>query len=873
MNLVAEALKTPLRERDSFLQIACQSDPELYREVSEIVTWEERMGDFLSRPLVEFIDLEALEQIFEPGQIVEGRFEILRRVGDGGMGIVYEAFDHTRKQLIAIKCPKPGYDELLPGELEGALQVRHPNVCLVNEIHATRTDLEELRFLTMEFLDGETLAHRLKDGKFEEAAARPIARQLCSGVAEAHRSEVLHRDLKPGNVILCRNKDGSARAVITDFGLATETGNVSDLEGGTPNYMAPELWRGGKASQASDVFSLGVILYEMVTGSRPFPALSKQNVTFPKPVAPSKLVKNLPRRWDAAILPCLRENPDERPSAKEVLAVLDRKPIHQRPAVLGAIAACIALIALAAPNIIDALKPTPFSLVVLPAEASGDLAQHGEGILTDVAKRVQQIQAGKATVSVILPAKASGKGVSTPEQAAKTFGATHALQIKLLPKGDDVTVEGAIIDLHTMAHVRDYSGRFAASDLSDLPTGLTGAVAAALHLHRAAKPESVIADAVAPYNKGREYLEREPHDFADAFLEFQKAAQSDPHSPLPLAGLAEAKAREYQLRRKKEVMQEAQFWLAKAESLDADSPRVRIASGLLHLIQGDNPKALADYQRVEEIEPNNMEALIGSGFAYEIQRMLDKAKNDYHRAISAAPKSYKPYESLGALYFFAGDYGEAAKWYKQAIEQAPDKVNLYGDLAGSYIAQGRSQEAEDEFNRAPKGAATALVLNNFGANLAFERKDAEAIHYYQLAKGQDSNNPIIWLNLGDAQRRLGALADARKSYGTGSELAQAQLNANSTNAAMRAYLAYFQARLGAKDRARSEIAQAMAAPAKDDQVVLCAVQTYEVLGDRAKAISAAGEATPQTLNEINLHPDLAGLQRDSRFKLLLAQFR
>src|SRR5437016_1400973 len=124
MALAAEALKTPLRERDSFLQSACQNDPELYREVSEVVTWEERMSGFLHRPLIEFIDLETLEEVFEPGQTVSGRFEILRRVGDGGMGVVYEAFDNKRKQRIAIKLAKPGFGRLLSPELEGALKVR-----------------------------------------------------------------------------------------------------------------------------------------------------------------------------------------------------------------------------------------------------------------------------------------------------------------------------------------------------------------------------------------------------------------------------------------------------------------------------------------------------------------------------------------------------------------------------------------------------------------------------------------------------------------------------------------------------------------------------------------------------------------------------
>src|SRR5690349_6883521 len=106
MSLAAEALKTPISERDRFLKDECQSDAELYREVSDVVTWEERMGGFLNRPLIEFIDLESLERVFEAGQTVAGRFEILRSVGDGGMGVVYEAYDTRRKQRIAIKCAK-----------------------------------------------------------------------------------------------------------------------------------------------------------------------------------------------------------------------------------------------------------------------------------------------------------------------------------------------------------------------------------------------------------------------------------------------------------------------------------------------------------------------------------------------------------------------------------------------------------------------------------------------------------------------------------------------------------------------------------------------------------------------------------------------
>ncbi|HEY6351276.1 MAG TPA: protein kinase [Candidatus Angelobacter sp.] len=874
MTLAAEALKTPISERTGFLQRACQNDPELYREVCDVVAWEERMSGFLHRPLIEFIDLESLEKVFEPGQTIAGRFEILRCVGDGGMGVVYEAFDNKRKKRIAIKCAKPGFGRLLSPELEGALKVRHPNICAVNEIHTTSTEFGDLDFLTMEFLDGETLSRRLAQGKLEEAEALEIARQLCSGVAEAHRSGILHRDLKPGNVILCRNQHGRIRAVITDFGLSTEGAGAS--EGGTPSYMAPELWRDGKeaqASQASDVFSLGVILYEMITGQKPFPATVEGNGIAHPPVAPSKLVHNLPRRWDAAILSCLRPEPQERCSAEQILSALERKPFYRRPVFAGTIAAClvVAAAALVAPKILDYFKPSPIRLAMLPVQGPGDLAQRGRRILDDVAGRVQQMQDGKATVSVIPLSQAVSKGVNTPQEAEHVLGATHALQVKLRPDADGLTVEGAVIDLATMAHVRDYSVHFAEADLADLPTGLTGLTSWALHLHRRSQPETVAPDAAVAYKNGRQYLQREPPDFVDAISQFQQAARLDPHSPLPPAGLAEAFTRKYQAQRDDKTVKDAQLWLARAEVLNADSLTVRMASGLLHSLQGDYPRALEDYQRVEEIEPANVEALLGSGWVHESQGMLDKAMAEYRLAISKDPKYYKPYEYLGALYFYHGRYDQAEEPYKKDIEAAPDRVDAYESLAAVYTAQFKYAEAEGAYQTSLQKKETPYTLNNIGAMLAFQGRQKEAEDYYRRALEKNPNDPIYWLNLGDAQRRLNDLANAKDSYQRGLRLVLGQVTTNAASASARAYLAYFHARLASKDQARSEIAAALNSPARDDQVVLCAVQTYEALGDRDLALAAAALAKPQTLTHLDHHPDLADLQHDSRFKLLMAK--
>ncbi|MGC2695641.1 MAG: protein kinase [Candidatus Angelobacter sp.] len=873
MTLAAEALTRPRGERDSFLQVACQNDPILYREVSEVVTWEERMQSFLRRPLIEFIDLEGLENPFQPGETISARFEVLRCVGDGGMGVVYEAFDRKRQQRIAIKCAKPGFGRLLKPELEGALKVRHPNICMVNEIHTTSTDLGELDFLTMEFLDGETLASRLERGKLDEAEALAIARQLCAGLAEAHQSSILHRDLKPGNVILCPRKNGGTRAVITDFGLAAESSVTNELIGGTPDYMAPELARGEKASQASDAFSLGVILYEMVTGQKPFSHRAQGNGMISRPVVPSKLVKGLSHRWDAAIVPCLENEPQKRGSATKTLAALERKPIYRRPALVFALASCLALATVFKPMIVQYFTPLPIRLAILPAEGPGEMAQTSKGILDDVTQRIQRMQNGNPTALVVPLSEISRKGITTPQQAQKVLHATHVLQLKLRPQPGGMAAEGAVVDAATLAHVWDYSAHFAGSDLGDLPGGLAGSVTRALHLHRIAPPEALAPAARAAYRSGLEHLKREDDSKSEAFALFQTAAGLDPHSPLPLAGLAEAKVREFQARNDEHALQDADLWLAKAEALDPDSPRVLLASGLLNQVQGNHSKALESYLRVLEIDPGNVEALLGSGFSYETEQNMDKALTVYRQAAATTPQYYKPYEYLGAFYFYQGRYVEAEEWYRKDVELAPDRPDGYGSLGAAYVAQFKYADAEKAFRASAQLKESALTLNNIGAMLAYQHRDDEAIPYYFRAVQLAPSSYIYWLNLGDSQRRTKHSAQAKLAYKRGRKLASDQIAGNPASGSARGYLAYFEARLGAKAEAKQEIAAALKLAGGDNQVVLCAVQTYEVLGDRMHALQVTGKATDQTLKEIQNHPDLAELRDDSRFRLLMVQLK
>jgi serine/threonine protein kinase/tetratricopeptide (TPR) repeat protein len=864
MGLAQEALRTPSAQRESFLRAACHEDKDFYSEVSEIVEWEERMGDFMRDPLVGLIDLEALDRPFKPDQVVADRFEIIREVGDGGMGVVYEAYDRKRQQRIAIKCAKLGYERLSP-ELRGALKVRHPNVCLVNEIHTAATDLGELDFLTMEFLDGETLLSRLSRGKLEHDEAFRLARQLCAGLAEAHRCGVLHRDLKPANVILSPGENKELRAVITDFGLAADQDGNTDLIGGTPSYMAPELMQDGTASPASDIYALGVILHEMVTASKPFAEAANTNGEAQLYAVSNKPIKHLPRIWADAIRPCLETRPEKRPSAEQIVAVLDRKPIYRRPWVPIAALVLLATGAFLWRPIYEYSRPADISLAILPVQTTGDLQNIGESVLHDVTQRLAHQPKGKPKFRLIPLATVQNKRVRNPEQAQSLLHATHVLQLELHRDGNGVAAEAAVVDLKSQAHVRDYSGHFSEADLGDLPGGLTGAITASLHLKRAAVPESISSHAVAPYKAGRNYLREGRYSFDQAIAQFQQAAQQDAHSPLPQAGLAEAYVFKYRVQNDSQALKQATIHLQAAEKLDSDSPSVRLAAAWLNIFSNKNAQAMEDCSRTLEVDPRNSQAWMLCGYLYDIEGIDNKALEYFHKAIALDPTYFRPYQFLGGFYNARAQYAEAEGQYKKEVEFALNDLDGLSDLASVLTEQGKYAEAEQVFRKSLSIKATPASLNDLGATLAFIGRDAEALPYYRQAAALEAPNYTYWINIGDAERRLGDSNGAKIAYRKGLALASAHLEMNPNSYQARAYMAYVQARLGQNGNARSGIAQAMQSPDKDKQILLCAILTYEALGDREQALKLVNQIPPGMKITIQHHPDLADLRRDLRY--------
>ena len=254
---------------------------------------------------------------FTPGAIVAGRYRLVALLGRGGMGEVYRADDLTLDQPVALKFLPDGVaadDSRLAqfhNELRVARQVSHKNVCRLYDLG----DADGRRFLTMEYVDGEDLASLLRRiGRIPQDKAVELARQLCAGVAAAHERGVLHRDLKPANVMI----DGDGNVRITDFGIATAAGDTGATTAGTPQYMAPEQLAGKPASIRTDIYALGLILFEIFTGRRAYDAKSlgdlKQLHDTGTVTTPSSIVRDLDPAIERVILRCLDKDPEQRPA-------------------------------------------------------------------------------------------------------------------------------------------------------------------------------------------------------------------------------------------------------------------------------------------------------------------------------------------------------------------------------------------------------------------------------------------------------------------------------------------------------------------------------------------------------------------------------
>ncbi len=868
---------------------------------------------------------------------VVSHYEIVEKLGEGGMGLVYRARDTRLGRSVALKFLPPHLTaseearRRLFEEARAISALNHPNIATLYEAG----EHDGALFLVLEYLPGGTVRGRLRD--LASAGMRlPVedvigyGLQMAEGLAHAHRRGVIHRDVKSENAMLT----GEGAVKLTDFGLSKYRGGADltrqGLVAGTVSHLAPERLQGGEADRRSDIFSLGVVLYQMATGELPFQgefeaAVLHQIVHTPTPPA-TRLRPELPEAFERIVQRATAKAPEERhQSMEELISDLRSllgsrssgagvqvwgdyqsptiispprgtsrtlapvlKPVRRRIllAALGVLVVLVAVLWLSgAWQRIWGLQPIPVEkqLAVLPfRNVGGDAANQAfsDGLTETLTSRLTQMEQFQGALKVVPTAEVRREAVASPGEARRLFGATLVLSGSVQRMGERVRLTVNLVDAKSLRQLRAETIDLGSGDASALQDGVVARVADLLELQLRAEARKLlsaggtqVAASYYLYVEGVGHLARfdKPENVERAIALFQRALRQDPRHALAHAALAEAFYRRFQATKNPQWIEEAARSSSVAVELDSQLAALFVTRGMIYHGTGRYEQAVDDFQRALRLNPFNAAAHRSLAETYEAMGRVQEAETTFRQAIEMHTKDWVGYQVLGAFYIRSAAYDKAEQCYRRITELTPDNYGSFRTLGAVYYYLGRYEDAIATYEYSLKLRPVGATYSNLAAVYYLLGRYEEAARTYQKAVEMQPKSRAAWGNLGDAYLRVPGQAEkAKEAYQQAIQLAETELGVNPKLAEVRANLAVYCARLSERQRALAEIAQARKlAPANMTVLFRCAL-AYELVGQRALALETLKGALRggYSLAEVETDPDLASLRRDPRFAAL-----
>jgi serine/threonine-protein kinase len=887
-------------------------------------------------------DLSPRAELF-PGVegVLAGRFHIEARLGAGGMGEVFRARDTTLRRLVAIKRTQHAATEsdrkrfLHEGQRASALN--HPGIAAIYDVF---TDGGEV-YLVMEYIEGETLRARLTR-PISQPEFRRIAIESASALAAAHDKGILHRDIKPENIMLTSSGTHPGQVKLLDFGLAQqaidETGlletatmlTVAGMLAGTPQYMAPEVLNGEPADRRSDIFALGVVFYEMLSGHHPFAAPTPTAMIGqvlhqpPRPLDPSvpashaaivnrALAKSPADRYQTAheIVHDLNQpdlnHPDSArpgfthpPSATGAGTTVDSSPAHNRRGRIIAIAAIAAAIVIASVTYLlhsrraqpgtTASAPaaiTAGTLAVLPptvADAQDTkLATFGRGLQDSLAQRLSDLSVNH-DISVVSARQLQDRKATTLAQASKELGATSGLELKLTREGDLVHAAYTVSQPDNSPNQPRVlaSGTVTApvSDMFSIENQLATATATALNIPLRTDEQRALAahgttfpEAYQYFLQGRGYLLEAftPESFKSAQTMFKEALRIDPNYGAAKAGLGESWLYAFHANHQLADIEQARKACNDAVMLGNAGADGHICLGRLAQETGKPAEATSEFQKALQLEPANDDASLGLAKAYEKLNQPEKAEAAYKQAIDLRPNYWRGYDQLGAFYFRTADYPKAEQMFRTATEKDPQSFRSYSNLAAALSFQEKDAEAVEALKKSIALHPTADAYSNLGVALfklrRFDESEAEFRRSIQLAPDAYGS----WSALGDAEYYGGHREQARKAYARAVELATSQLKASPNDANILGDLANVYSMIGDSTKALDFLNRSLAINHTDKELMFIAANVYNQLQQTGPALEWLGKALAAgySTSVVAKAPALDNLHSNLRYQQLM----
>jgi tetratricopeptide (TPR) repeat protein len=859
-----------------------------------------------------------------PGLV--GAYELLEPLGKGGMGEVYRARDTRLGRLVAIKFlssdlqDSPFAAARLDREARLASSLNHPGIVTVFDIGR----VEGRPYVVMELIVGRSLAKRLADGPMELPEAVDVAAQVADALAAAHAGGVVHRDLKPQNIML--TNDG--RAKVVDFGLskltvvpagadeATKAGHTMTAPHavlGTAGYMAPEQVAGVAVDARSDQFALGAVLYEMLTGRRAFRRETSVQtlaaILEDEPPHVSTLRHDTPPALAAIVGRCLAKRPDDRYAstgvlarelreARETLAMESRSKPSGRHAALwpahrgfwGPLA--LVLLAVASgvliwwrrdvpPDAADPRQAEMRQIAVLPfVNVSRDAEDQAfaEGLVETLTSSLTQLERFQPSLRVVPTSEIRAGRVTGAREALEAFGATLVVTGSVQRSESTLRLTLNLVDAARQVQRASRTVDVAAGTTTEVQDLVVGTVSALLALELEPTQRQAMTaggtrtpGAYEAFVLARGYLQRfdrGAESVERAIDALNRAIAADPRYALAHASLCEGYWRRHELDRQAHWIEQAVAHCEQALAIDSRLAPVHTTLALVARGRGRYEEAVAVAQRAIELDPTSSEAYRELARAFEaLDRMAD-AEATYQKAVAARPDDWLAYNNLGSFFYARGRLPEALAAFGRVTELTPDNTRGHNNLGATLHRMGRIEDATRVWERSIAIRPTFAATSNLGTAYFRDGRYTDAARAFERACELTPNDYRVWRNLGAALYWAPGERDkAAAAFSRAVELGEEARKVNPRQPALLAQLADAYSMLGDRQAAVAAAVAVERLGTSDPDAAFNVANAYEQLGERDRALRWLEQAlaTGYSREAVERSPSLAELRKDPRF--------
>lgn len=857
-----------------------------------------------------------------------GHYEILRLLGRGGMGEVYLARDKSLKRFVAIKIISPQLIEnseqvrRFQKEASFAAALNHPNICTIHETG----EIDGLNYICMEYVEGDTLRHFVSSREITIQEVLDIAIQIADALDEAHKKNVIHRDIKTSNVLLTPRKF----VKILDFGLAKQlprfkgdhlsnTSTDSLLTGpgnairGTTAYMSPEAILGKQVDNRSDIFSFGVVLYEMLTGRLPFTGNSAtemmDEILHKEATAVTRYNDKVPDALIHTLKKMLEKDPENRyQSVHEVWIDLRRlrdesfrtgtltptqaDQVRSSPKrnwiFAGAILFAVLLPILyfvshksnktSPPTLVESTSKKK-AVAVLPFQYIGDPEHKYFGqLVTDALIAGLESEAGIAIAPY---------GTVKDYTNATSQVISHQLGVDWIVRGTVINQDSNLTIKTEMLSAKgenlwntQISG--SADHLVSSLEQIKNALLKKLELEGKSNSKAIDflrtpnMEAYKYYVQARNLMEQsdQQENLEETITLYRKAIEIDPDFAAAHAGLAQALINQYLKLRTPPLLVEATSEANKGIAQDPNLPEALLASGLVQILKGNSVEARISFSKALDLAPGNDAACRSIASAQEELGRYDEAKKMYERAIDLRPNYWQNHYALGRfLYYSVGNFDEAEVHLLKANQLYPEGSSPLVVLGLVELARGNLNKSETYFRKVLDRGPDFYAQTDLGLIYYCQEKYDLALRTWQTALQQAPHDSTTESNIADTYRAMGEQTKAREYYLLAMDGYRAAINANPKDYDSRAGLAMAMSAVGRCEEAKEEIRTVLEEQSKNPEFAANAAVTAARCGDHKWAVQIVLDSISiKNLREIRFHPDLEVIRQVPEVKRALAQY-